>query len=323
MVWIPAGTFSLGGDGNEARRDELPVHQVTLNGFFICKTEVTNREFSVFIEATGYRTIAERPVDWEELKKQVPAGTPKPPAEMLMPGSMVFQMPVKIEGSDDYSQWWTWVSGASWKYPEGPQSSIRQRMDHPVVHVAWADAVAYTKWMGGSLPSEAQWEYAARGGAHSKPFIWGSTPINATHANTWQGTFPTENVIADGFSGTAPVGTFPPNGYGLLDMGGNVWEWCIDRYRPAVYAERLKKNTAGGKIVDPIELRPAIDPRHPHAPETMVQRGGSFLCNPSYCSSYRPSARMSTTPDSATSHAGFRVVMSTEQAKEKLTSVSK
>ena len=317
MVWIPGGSFSMGGVGNESRRDELPTHPVKVSGFFIGKTEVTNREYSEFIEATGYTTIAERSVDWEQLKKQVPEGTPKPSAEMLVPGSMVFQMPTRIEGTDDYSQWWTWVPGACWKNPEGPDSTITDRMDHPVVHVSWPDAVEYAKWIGGSLPTEAQWEFAARGGLASKPFIWGTQPIDATHANTWQGTFPIENTGGDGFPGTAPVGTFPANGYGLLDMGGNVWEWCLDHYQADVYAERIRKNLTGDEIVDPVQKKPASDPRHPHAPETMVQRGGSFLCNPSYCSSYRPSARMSTTPDSASSHAGFRVVMSSTQAKVK------
>ena len=171
MVWIPGGKFLMGGGGNESRPDELPVHSVEVSGFFIGISEVTNREYSKFVQATGYRTIAERAVDWEQLKKQVPAGTPKPAAEVLVPGSMVFQIPAQVEGTNDYSQWWRWVPGACWKNPEGPDSTITDRMDHPVVHVSWPDAVAYTKWIGGSLPTEAQWEFAARGGLESKPFI--------------------------------------------------------------------------------------------------------------------------------------------------------
>lgn len=321
MVWIPEGIFTMGGVGDDVRRDELPAHLVKVTGFFIGKTEVTNHEYAQFVDATNYITIAEQAVDWEQLKKQVPAGTPKPAPENLVAGSMVFQIPVRVEGTSEYSQWWTWVPGASWKCPEGPGSTLTDRMNHPVVHISWPDAVAYAEWIGGSLPTEAQWEYAARGGLASKPFIWGVEPINATHANTWQGTFPVENTATDGFSSTAPVGTFPANGYGLLDMGGNVWEWCIDRYKADVYAERIKQMPEGEICLNPVQLKAVHTPRHPHAPETMVQRGGSFLCNPSYCSSYRPSARMSTTPDSATSHAGFRIVMSVEQAKAKGLSV--
>jgi len=188
-------------------------------------------------------------------------------------------------------------------------------MDHPVVHVAFEDAIAYCDWVGGRLPTESEWEFAARGGLENQPFIWGDAQIDETRANTWNGRFPDLNTLADGYARTAPVGRFPPNGYGLLDMGGNVWEWCADRYRADEYRRRVEDVGPDGVVVNPTGPADARDPRNPFSPVSRVQRGGSFLCNPSYCSSYRPSARMATTPDSGASHVGFRVAMTTEQWK--------
>ena len=316
MVWIEGGEFTMGGVGPEIRNDELPRHRVRLDGFFIGRNEVTNAEFKAFVDATGYTTVAECPVDWELLKTQVPPGTPRPPEEMLLPGSLVFIQPEDVGNLRDYSQWWVWTAGANWRHPEGPGSDIDQRMDHPVVHVAWEDARAFADWAGAILPTESQWEFAARGGIQDMPFIWGNDQIDTSRANVWDGDFPTRNDLGDGFLRTAPVGRYPANGHGLHDMGGNVWEWCRDRYRADEYLRRSRLIGEGEAIENPTGPQDTVDPRNPHAPDTRVQRGGSFLCNPSYCSSYRPSARMSTTPDSATSHAGFRIVMSPEQAAE-------
>lgn len=315
MTWIPGGEFMMGGVGPEARPDEFPRHRVRVDGFFLGVHEVTNAEFARFVEATGYRTVAERAVDWEILKLEVPPGTPKPPDEVLQPGSLVFTATDRPVRLDDHSQWWRWINGADWRHPEGPESSIEDRMDHPVVHVGWEDAVAYCDWIGGRLPTEAEWERAARGGREGMAFIWGDEQIDHTRANTWDGRFPDRNERTDGFAGTAPVGRFPVNGYGLHDMAGNVWEWCLDLYRPDEYRRRVAGLADGGAVDNPRGPAAAADPRHPHASVTRIQRGGSFLCNPSYCSSYRPSARMATTPDSSASHVGFRVLMTPAQVR--------
>lgn len=317
MTWIPGGIFSMGGVGPEARPDEFPVHRVRVDGFFIGTREITNAEFERFVEATGYRTVAERAVDWNEIRKQLPPDTPRPPDEMLQPGSLVFMPTDQPVPLDDVSAWWSWTSGADWRHPEGPGSTIRGRMDHPVVQVAWEDAVAYCEWIGGRLPSEAEWEFAARGGMEGRPFVWGDAQIDAGRANTWTGRFPDHNDATDGHVRTAPVGSYPPNGFGLQDMAGNVWEWCGDQYRADEYRRRTEDVAPDGIIANPSGPKATIDPRNPHAPVTRVQRGGSFLCHPSYCSSYRPSARMATTPDSAGSHVGFRVVMTPDQAKNR------
>ena len=315
MTWIPGGTFTMGGIGPEARPDEFPRHRVRIDGFYLGLHEVTNAEFKRFVDATGYRTVAERPVDWEELRQQLPPETPRPPAEMLLPGSLVFNSTDRPVPLDDVSAWWTWTTGADWRHPEGPGSTIQERMDHPVVQVAWEDAVAYCTWAGGRLPSEAEWEFAARGGTEGQPFVWGHAPIDAARANTWTGRFPDRNDATDGHVRTAPVGSYPPNGFGLQDMAGNVWEWCGDRYRADEYRRRAGAGDGDAIIVNPTGPKATVDPRNPHAPVSRVQRGGSFLCHPSYCSSYRPSARMATTPDSAGSHVGFRVAMTPEQAR--------
>ncbi|MBX3366910.1 MAG: formylglycine-generating enzyme family protein [Phycisphaeraceae bacterium] len=312
MVWIPGGSFTMGSTDPLARPDEQPPHTVKLSGFWIDRTEVTNAQFRAFIEATGYITLAERPVDWEELKKQVPAGTPKPPEEMLQPGSLVFIKPRIKPGQGPIPDlsWWQWTPGANWRHPEGPNSTIDGRDNHPVVHIAWHDAVAFAQWAGKRLPTEAEWEYAARGGIPGAPNTWGSEPIDPTRANTWQGLFPVMNSREDGFEGTAPVGSFPPNGYGLLDMGGNVWEWCADLYDAGHYADRVR---AEAIISNPKGPAIARDPRNPLAADSRIQRGGSFLCNDSYCASYRPAARMGCASDTGMSHVGFRCVADAPQ----------
>lgn len=308
MVWIPAGEFSMGSTDPLARPDESPVHRVRVDGFWIDRTEVTNAQFAAFVEATGYVTVAERPVDWDELKKQLPEGTPKPPDDALRPGSLAFTPPDHPVDLRRYDLWWTWTHGASWRSPEGPGSSIEDRMGHPVVHVAHEDAVAYARWAGKRLPTEAEWEYAARGGLDGAVNAWGDAPVDPSKCNIWTGRFPDDNTREDGFVRTAPVGSFPPNGYGLHDMAGNVWEWCSDLYRPDTYALRLREAGEDRVIENPTGPDHSFDPRNPHAPESRVHRGGSYLCNDSYCASYRPSARMAAPPDSGLAHLGFRCV---------------
>ncbi len=307
MVLIPSGEFEMGGVGARARHDEFPVHKVRLSSFFMDRTEVTNAQFKKFVDATGYKTTAERVPDWQELSKQLPSGA-KPPEGELKPGSLVFvgtDGPVSLH---DYSQWWKWVEGADWRHPEGPGSTISGKENHPVVQVSWDDANAYCKWSGKRLPTEAEWEYAARGGLAGKEFSWGDQSPDAIkpQANLWQGGFPFENKVLDKYSTTAPVKSFPANGYGLFDMVGNVWEWCSDWYRFDYYS----------KIVEPIAVNPkgpmdSYDPDEPGV-DKRVKRGGSFLCCEDYCASFRPSARMKNSPDSALNHLGFRCVKDCE-----------
>jgi len=312
MVWIPGGEFSMGSTDPLARRDESPVHRVRVDGFWMDATEVTNAQFRAFVDATGYLTVAERPIDWDEMRKQLPEGTPKPPDEELLPGSLVFSLTEKPVGLEDNARWWRWVTDASWRHPEGPDSSIRERENHPVVHIAYEDALAYAVWAGKRLPTEAEWEFAARGGLDGKVNVWGNEPVDATRANIWEGEFPHENtgesVGGDGFLRTSPAKTFPPNGYGLYDMAGNVWEWCSDLFRPDTYAQRVREHGPDAVIANPKGPARSFDPRHPHEPVLRVQRSGSFLCNDSYCASYRPSARMPGAPDTGASHVGFRCV---------------
>jgi formylglycine-generating enzyme len=295
----------MGSVDQLARSDERPVHRVWVDGIWMDATEVTNQQFREFVDATHYVTTAQKPVDWEEIKKQVPAGTPKPPEEMLRPGSLVFTPPDHPVDLRDVSQWWTFKAGADWQHPSGGE-----RM--PVVQVSWDDAVAYCKWAGKRLPTEAEWEHAARGGLDGKVNVWGDEPIDPKRANTWQGHFPDKNSAEDGYTGAAPVGTFPANGYGLYDMAGNVWEWCSDLYRVDSYAQLVAQVGEGKLAVNPAGPDKSADPRNPDAPVVRVQRGGSYLCNDSYCASYRPSARMGATPDSAAQHVGFRCVMTQE-----------
>jgi sulfatase modifying factor 1 len=310
MRWVPPGEFLMGSDVGP--RNEGPAHRVRLAGFWIDAHEVTNAEFRRFVEATGYVTTAERAPDWEVLKRQLPPGTPRPSDEVLVPGSLVFTPPDGPVPLDDPRGWWRWVPGACWKHPEGPGSSIAGREDHPVVQVSWDDAAAYARWAGKRLPTEAEWEYAARGGRGGERFAWGNqAPGDAGPfpANIWQGEFPHRNTARDGFARTAPVGSFDPNGYGLFDMAGNVWEWCADWYAADAYAgaEAVVSVNPGGPPV-------SRDPAEPYAAKR-VTRGGSFLCHASYCESYRPAARRGTAPDTGMSHVGFRCAISGEERR--------
>ena len=293
MAWIPGGTFWMGSeDGNP---DERPVHQVLLDGFWMDTTEVTNEEFEKFVRTTGYVTLAERKPD--------PRDFPGAPAENLVPGSVVFSPPPGDVPLNNHIVWWKYVAGANWRHPEGPSSDIRGREKHPVVHVCWEDAMTFARWAGKRLPTEAEWEFAARGGLDRAPFLWGKelVPSGKWQANIWQGRFPNENALADGFRSTAPVGTYPPNGFGLFDMAGNVWEWCFDWYRPDAYAQSASKNPQGPSD--------SFDPNEPGMPKK-IMRGGSYLCSDLYCTGYRPSARMKSSPDTGLSHTGFRCVWS-------------
>ena len=305
MVWIPGGTFTMGD--STLHDDEKPAHPVWVDGFWMDSTEVTNAEFRKFVDATGYVTTAERPPKLEDIMAQLPPGTPPPPKENLVAGSIVFRAPDSVSNMQDISQWWTWRKGADWRHPEGPDTDIDGKDNFPVVQVSYDDALAYAKWAGKRLPTEAEWEYAARGGVDAKPFVWGDKPIDPESdtqpANTWQGTFPISDTGKDHFKGLAPVKSFPANGFGLYDMAGNVWEWCSDWYRFDAYSM-----VDSSKItVNPTGPSNSLDPDEPHAPKR-VTRGGSFLCNASYCSGFRPAARMKNTPDSSTNHIGFRCV---------------
>lgn len=309
MVWIKGGEFTMGTDDPKSPPNERPAHKVKLDGFWMDATTVTNAEFAKFVDATHYLTTAERKPDWEELKKQLPAGTPKPDDSVLVPGSLVFTPPNHPVPFDDMSAWWTWTPGASWRHPEGPGSDIKTRANHPVVQVSWDDAAAYAKWAHKRLPTEAEWEYASRGGLEGKRFAWGNEfrPGGKFLANTWTGDFPHKNTAADGFSGTSPVKSFPANGYGLYDMAGNVWQWCSDFYR----ADAFAKNDGKGCCMNPSGPVSSFDPTR-DAPGSVerVTKGGSFLCNVSYCESYRPSARRGIPPDTGSAHVGFRCVKS-------------
>lgn len=305
MVLIPEGHFIMGGRSNQASADEFPRHEVSVSSFYMDQTEVTNAQFKVFVDATGYKTVAERDIDWEEMSKQMPAGTPRPADSLLLAGSLVFTPtdgPVDLR---NYAQWWTWTTGANWTQPEGPGSSIADRMHYPVVHIAWEDATAYAKWAGKRLPTEAEWEWAAMGGLKDTKYPWGNESVEQAHdkANFWQGLFPFQNHEKDGFYGAAPVKSFPANGYGLYDMAGNVWEWCQDKYRFDAYGQDQDK----GMVTNPTGPIDSYDPAEPMI-EKYVLRGGSFLCNDSYCSGYRVSRRMKSSKDSGYNHTGFRCV---------------
>ena len=308
MAWIPGGSFMMGSTRPDARPDERPVHRVRVDGFWMGVTEVTNAQFAEFVRETGYVTTAERAVDWEELRTQLPPGTPKPSDDMLAPGSLVFTFPEPGTDPRDVHDWWAWTIGASWRAPEGPGSTIEGRENYPVVHVSHDDALAYCEWAGGRLPTESEWELAARGGLPSAHFVWGEQDIDPSHANVWQGEFPVRNTQEDGYLTTAPVASFPANGFGLHDMAGNVWEWCSDQFRVDEYSRRRMAAGPKGTVSNPQGPSSSRDPRNPNAPVSRVQRGGSFLCHASYCSSYRPSARMGCTPDTGMAHVGFRLV---------------
>ncbi|MBL8792216.1 MAG: formylglycine-generating enzyme family protein [Rhizobiales bacterium] len=298
MAWIPGGTFLMGSDHHYP--EEGPARRVRVDGFWMDRTTVTNRDFAAFVTATGYVTLAERPARSEDY--------PGVPPEGLAAASAVFTPPDSVVDRNNAYVWWSYVPGADWKHPRGPASSLDGLDDHPVVHVAYEDAEAYARWAGKSLPTEAEFEFAARGGLDGKPYVWGDElhPEGRMMANTWQGEFPWENTRQDGYDWTAPVGSFPANGYGLYDMAGNVWQWTSDWYElhkapakacctidnPRGGTEDMSRDQGGFGIAMPRK----------------VTKGGSFLCAPSYCQRYRPAARMAQTIDTSTCHVGFRCI---------------
>lgn len=286
MKWIPGGSYELGSE--EFYPEEGPVHQVTVEGFWMDDGPVTNAQYRAFVAATGYLTLAERHPDPDLYPGVDPA--------WLVPGALVFTPPPRPVSLDDPRNWWTYVQGACWWQPEGPGSSIEGREEHPVVHIAFEDAGAYAEWAGKSLPTEAEWEVAARGGLDGAAYVWGDefTPGGRHMANTWQGDFPHENLAQDGFKRTSTVGAFPPNGYGLFDMVGNVWEWTVDEYRST-------RSAQGGACCTVARSRSGEIPQK-------VVKGGSHLCAPNYCLRYRPAARQGQAVDTATSHLGFRCI---------------
>lgn len=296
MVWIPGGTFWMGCDDCDMP-DTRPVHLVNVDGFWMDSTPVTNAQFAQFVAATGYVTIAERKPD--------PKDYPEVDPTNLVAGSAVFTPPSQDVPLDDITQWWRYIPGASWKHPEGPASSIKDRGNHPVVQIAWADAVAYAKWAGKRLPTEAEFEFAARGGMDREPYAWGNElkPGGQWAANIWQGRFPSNNTAEDGYLRTSPVMTFPANGFGLYDVGGNVWQWCADWYRPDYFATLA----ATGVAHNPQGPADSYDPQEPGVPKR-VQKSGSFLCSDRYCSRYLVGSRGRGAVDSGGSNTGFRCV---------------
>ncbi|WP_130391776.1 formylglycine-generating enzyme family protein [Cupriavidus agavae] len=315
MVRVPGGEFLMGSDSKQAQPNEKPAHKVRVHAFWMDQHHVTNAEFRKFVEATGYISTAERAPAWETLRVQLPPGTPRPPDSAMVAGGMVFvgtPGPVPLQ---DYSRWWRYVPGADWRHPNGPGSSIDGKDNHPVVQVSYEDAQAYARWAGKRLPTEAEWEFAARGGLEQATYAWGEqfTPEGRQMANVWQGQqrqpFPVVSPKAGGALGTSPVGTFPPNGYGLSDMTGNAWQWVADWYR----ADQFRREAASARLIEnPAGPLASWDPSEPGVPldaPKRVTRGGSFLCNEDYCLSYRPSARRGTDPYNSMSHLGFRLVM--------------
>ncbi len=301
MVWIEGGEFWMGSDRHYP--EEAPAHRVRVDGFFIDPYPVTNRQFAAFVAATGYRTVAERALS--------PADYPGAVPHMLKPGSLVFHKTRGPVNMGDISNWWSWKSGACWRHPEGKGSSVARRLDHPVVQIAFEDAETYARWAGKTLPSEAEWEFAARGGLNGAEFVWGDefAPDGRQMANTWQGEFPWQNLRVDGFERTSPVGAFPPNGYGLFDMAGNVWEWTTDWFS----AQHELNAESPCCTLDNPRAAP-VDASHDAAQAQFsiprkVVKGGSFLCAPNYCRRYRPAARHAQTIDSGMSHIGFRCVV--------------
>lgn len=306
MIFIEGGEFMMGSvEERFALQREFPRHRVSVTSFFMDAHEVTNYEFKKFVQETGYITVAEKHIDWNDLKKQLPPNTPKLNDEQLEPGSMVFMAPKTARNLIDYSQWWYWIKGANWKHPHGPESSIEGMDNYPVVHIAYSDAQAYSSWCGKRLPTEAEWEWAARGGLENKIYPWGNELVDdgSPKCNYWSGVFPISNDARDGFKLIAPVKQFPPNGYGLYDMAGNVWEICADWFDARYYETFDRYNT----VKDPKGPKTWSYSLEPYDPKRVI-RGGSYLCNDSYCSSYRVSARMPYSEETGMSHVGFRCV---------------
>lgn len=309
MVWIPGGEFVMGTNEVEAYSAEKPAVNLTVKGFWMDTHEVTNAAYQKFVDETGYVTLAEKKPEWEDLKKQLPPDTPKLDDALLVAGSMVFSPPPYPVPTQDISLWWVWVEGANWKNPEGPDSDLKGKESHPVVHIAYEDAKAYADWAEKRLPTENEWEFAARGGAQGKRFAWGDelTPNGQYLANTFQGNFPNDNQKLDGFEGSSPVKSFAPNTFGLYDMIGNVWELTDDWYDALKYA-RL----AGQAPKLDADMKQCYNPDNPYAMERVI-KGGSFLCADNYCVNYRPSARQGQAFDSGTSNVGFRLVKDAEE----------
>jgi formylglycine-generating enzyme len=299
MVWIPGGTFWMGCEGCDMP-DALPSHPVQIDGFWMDRTPVTNAEFERFVKGTAYVTVAERTLN--------PADYPGVPADKLVPGSAVFQPTAEPVPLHNPLRWWKYAPGASWKHPEGPRSSLRGRADHPVVHIAFEDAQAYARWAGKRLPTEAEFEFAARGGLDRNLYAWGNEfrPGDKLVANTWQGRFPARDEADDGYAGTSPVTAFPPNGYGLYDVGGNIWQWCADWYRPDYYAALA---SAGGVAKNPHGPDTSYDPQEPGTAKRVI-RGGSYLCTDQYCARYLVGSRGKSEITSGTSNLGFRLARS-------------
>jgi formylglycine-generating enzyme required for sulfatase activity len=301
MAWIPGGAFLMGS--NDFYPEERPVHSAEVDGFWMDEHPVTNTEFRRFVKALGYVTVAERTPDPKDYLDVEPG--------LLVPGSLVFRKPSQRVNLNDYRAWWTYVPGACWKHPEGPGSTLDGRDRHPVVHIAYEDAEAYAAWAGKSLPTEAEWEFAARGELEGAAYVWGDefAPRGSIFANTWQGEFPWQNLKTDGYEGTSPVSSFPPNGFGLYDMAGNVWEWTSDFWQPGHAAG------AAHSCCTPNEPRavPAEKSTSLNRPGTQIPRkvvkGGSYLCAPNYCQRYRPAGRQGETVDTSTSHIGFRCIV--------------
>ncbi len=298
MVWIPGGRFMMGSDKHYP--EEAPAHRVQVDGFWMDAFTVTNADFERFVKETRYVTVAERPADPDDYPGALP--------EMLAPASTVFQKPAGLVDMGNHYNWWTYVRGANWRHPRGAGTSVRKIMDHPVVHVAWEDVEAYAKWAGKELPTEAEWEFAARGGLDGREFVWGDelTPGGKYMANTWQGEFPYRNTQDDGYEFTSPVGSFAPNGYGLYDMAGNVWQWTSDWYQEH---GRIDGPCCTATNPRGAAREASIDQRNPAAGiPRKVTKGGSHLCAPNYCRRYRPAARMAQPIDTSISHLGFRCI---------------
>ena len=316
MDWVEGKSYTKGAKNNDvfAMMREKPSHEVYIDGFFIDATEVTNNQFKKFVDETGYVTIAEREIDWEEMKKSLPIGTPKPPDSILPPGSLIFNDQIKrVENMENYFQWWRWQTGANWKAPKGPGSNIENKGNFPVVHIAYEDAIAYCDWSNRRLPSEAEWESAAQGNYINAVYTWGNEiDLLNSNANTWQGDFPVKNESKDGFEMIAPVKSFPPNSIGIFDMIGNVWEITDDLFNVNYYSELSTeselKNIKGAST--------CYNPSNPFEKQ-YVMKGGSFLCHDSYCASYRISARMGVSIDSGSDHTGFRTVVTPEMLLNK------